>query len=167
MTASSLIRAAAVAIALLALDYSQATSGPWIETTGCDVVTVNGNQYNRIHFTVHNISTDSSIFEVTCVPEPYQVPGDTCHAVQTVAPAGWVVVSNGYHSSAWATSSAPIAPGNSQAGFITTLSRPTCCFLVNLGDIFETFASESVCWTCPLATPTSSTSWGTVKVIYR
>ena len=58
--------------------------------------------------------------------------------------------------------------GGTIAGFQVVLSRPVCCYIVQLFAAFvEPFATIATCFECHLSTAVRPSTWGRLKVQYR
>jgi hypothetical protein len=141
----------------------------FLTVTGCDTVSVNGVTYGRVSFDIHNFS-DTVMMQVAIFPISHQAPDDTCHVLQLGSPPEWLGYMNADGGAVWASSSkaADVAPGGTAHGFQAVLSRPLCCYTVQLFGVFvEPFASMNMCMECSLMSPVQPGSWGRLKQAYR
>jgi hypothetical protein len=143
----------------------------WFTVDLCDTVSINGQSYDRVTFSVHNIfQPTDDIWVISMAPQTYQVPGDTCRVIQLTAPLNWKSTIRGDGGPGWiaTSSSGVISPGQTQSGFQMVLRHPTCCYFASFTSVFDTpFASATGCFACALPTPALGSSWGQLKVKYR
>lgn len=156
----------------LAAVGSRAEADAWYSIDTCDSVSIAGQSYSRVTFSVHNVFNEPSdnIITFAMAPQTYQTTGDTCRVMQSTPPPNWKAVTRIDGGPGWiATNLAGwIPPGGTQSGFQMVLRHDTCCYSVGFGSGFDTpFAFASGCFACALPTPARPGTWGQVKAVYR
>jgi hypothetical protein len=148
---------------------ARASAQSFVNVTQCDSVSIDGQSYGRVTFSIVNQKLPSTvIYHFSMDPVSHQVPEDTCHVLALTFPDGW---SGGQESDGkmlFFSEGDPIDVGDKVGEFQLALSRSVCCYrFLFVGAIDVPFAFETVCLECDLATPVRESTWGRLKQHYR
>jgi hypothetical protein len=142
----------------------------WMTVTNCEMVTIEGQEYGKLTFDIHNVFMhfNQPIVGISVRPAaPAQ--DDTCSVLRMTMPAGWRLESTSSPGIwIWSAIGGWILPGESITGIQVVLSQPVCCYDFTIhGALLIDDPGVTACLACPGVTPAAESTWGRIKQTYR
>jgi len=158
-----LLAALGSAAMLLAPCVARATE-PLVRVTACEAVQVGGHDAQRLTVA---IAGQTQFFDAVGIWPVVQGGADTCSIVDFTPPPGWKAFRGDLGMVFFYGS--PVDLGQSLDGFQITVNDVGCCYEVNLSNflMFDSPGNGIACFQDCRVTPARSSSWGSVKALYR
>jgi hypothetical protein len=148
-----------------------AARAEWLTVTNCEMVTIDGHEYGKITFDIHNNVVGPNFGVMTdFVLDPYPSNSPLCPLLSVTLPAGWTseFVAPGFYFWHATSPAGAVHPGEALTGIQIVLSQPMCCYSFHPANVLlEGTPSYPVCFACPGVTPAGESTWGRIKQAYR